>query len=190
MERHDCESACNVGSDSILMNLQTMNGGFSLEISIMSQRICAAALVPSGFVLERIERTNAGMEMVVRPAGLTSVCPECGSPASRVLSRYRHCMGDLPLAGRPVRLVLLARRFRCGANVCKRVIFAERFDDDVVLPSARRTARLDLLVFHLGLALGGRPAARFALRLMTPISNGTLLKVVRKHDCPSFAAPM
>lgn len=156
----------------------------------MSQRFCAAALVRSGFALERIAQTDAGMEMVIRPTGRTSVCPVCGSPASRVHSQYRRRLGDLPLAGRSVHLVLLARRFRCSANACERVIFTERFEDDVVLPWARRTARLDLLVFHLGLALGGRPAARFARRLMTPVSNDTLLRAVRRRGRPSLAAPM
>jgi hypothetical protein len=32
----------------------------------------------------------------------------------------------------------------------------------------------------LGLALGGRPAAAFADRLMMPVSNDTLLRVVRR----------
>jgi hypothetical protein len=32
----------------------------------------------------------------------------------------------------------------------------------------------------LGLALGGRPAAAFAERLMVPVSNDTLLRVVRR----------
>ena len=98
-------------------------------------------------------------------------------------------MGDLPLAGRPVRLILLARRFRCGKVTCGRTIFTERFAQGVVAPWARRTARLDLLVLHLGLALGGRPAARFARRLMTPVSNDTLLRAVRRRGRPSFAAP-
>jgi transposase len=37
-----------------------------------------------------------------------------------------------------------------------------------------------LIVHHLGLALGGRPAAGFAKRLMVPVSNDTLLRVVRR----------
>lgn len=89
----------------------------------------------------------------------------------------------------PFAFVLMARRFRCSAPACKRVIFTERLADGAVLPWARRTARLDLLVFHLGLALGGRPAARFSRRLMTPVSNDTLLRVVRRWGRPSFAAP-
>ncbi len=46
---------------------------------------------------------------------------------------------------------------------------------------SRRTARLECIVHHLGLALGGRPAASFAERLMVPVSNDTLLRVVRRR---------
>jgi hypothetical protein len=45
---------------------------------------------------------------------------------------------------------------------CRRQIFAERFGEDVVPLRRRRTARLEHIVHHLGLALGGRPAASFA----------------------------
>ena len=50
---------------------------------------------------------------------------------------------------------------------------------------ACRTARLDCLVRHLALALGGRPAARFADRLGLPVSIDTLLRTVRRYDRPS-----
>jgi transposase len=93
------------------------------------------------------------------------------------------------LAGRSVRLVVVARRFRCDAVLCSCRIFTERFDDGVLAPWARRTARLDYVVHHLGLALGGRPAACFAQRLMLPVSNDTLLRVVRRRGRPAFAPP-
>lgn len=54
---------------------------------------------------------------------------------------------------------------------------------------ARRTARLDCLVRHLALALGGRPAARFAGRLGFPVSNDTLLRTVRRYDRPPPTPP-
>ena len=44
-------------------------------------------------------------------------------------------------------------------------------------------------VHHLGLALGGRPAARFARRLMLPVSNDTLLRVVRRRLNPCGVPP-
>jgi hypothetical protein len=91
---------------------------------------------------------------------------------------------DLPLAGRSVQLLIIARRFRCDAVLCGRQIFTERFAEGVLAPSARRTARLDSIVHHLGLALGGRPAAGFAKRLMLPVSKDTLLRVVRRRSRP------
>jgi hypothetical protein len=93
------------------------------------------------------------------------------------------------MAGKPVRLVIAARRFHCDGVLCGRRIFAERFAGDILAPWARRTARLDHIVHHLGLALGGRPAASFAQRLMPPVSNDTLLRVVRRRGSPRFVPP-
>jgi len=64
---------------------------------------------------------------------------------------------------------------------CLREVFAERFDTTVLAERARRTGRLEEIVHHLGLALGGRPGAGFAQRLMLPVSNDTLLRVVRRR---------
>jgi transposase len=84
-----------------------------------------------------------------------------------------------------VQLVVIARRFRCDAVLCRRQIFTERHPEGVLAPAARRTARLDKIVHHLGLALGGRPAAMFAKRLMLPVSKDTLLRVVRRRSRPA-----
>ena len=56
-------------------------------------------------------------------------------------------------------------------------------------PWARRTGRLDYIFHHLGLALGGRPAASFARRLMLQVSNDTLLRVVRSRGSRFFTPP-
>lgn len=95
----------------------------------------------------------------------------------------------MPIAGFPVRLALIARRFYCDAVLCGRRIFAERFDPGILAPWARRTARLDHIVYHLGLALGGRPAATFAHRLMLPVSNDTLLRAVRRRGNARIIPP-
>jgi transposase len=145
--------------------------------------------VPRGFEVQSAVFDDATTVITVRPTSRASCCPGCGANTERVHSQYRRRLTDLPLAGRPVRLVLLARRFRCDTVACGRRIFAERHDDGVLVPWARRTARLDYVVHHLGLALGGRPAARFARRLMLPVSNDTLLRVVRRQGRPGFAPP-
>jgi transposase len=96
---------------------------------------------------------------------------------------------DLPMAGWTVRLRLEARRFRCDAAGCRRRVFTERFDPEVLAPWARRTNRLDELVHHLAIALGGRPASRLARRLMLPVSKDALLRVVRRRGSPRLAPP-
>jgi transposase len=150
----------------------------------MAQEFRRSCLVPVGLVIESAICEESRTVITVRATKSFGVCPSCGAASRRVHSRYRRRVSDLPLAGRSAQLVIIARRFRCDAVLCGRQIFAERFDDGVIAPSARRTVRLDCIVHHLGLALGGRPAAGFARRLMLPVSNDTLLRVVRRRNCP------
>jgi transposase len=96
-------------------------------------------------------------------------------------SQYVRTAMDLPCSGRKLLLRITTRRFVCTATYCCQKIFAERFGECVLPVRARRTARLECLLHHLGLALGGRPAASFARRLMLPVSNDTLLRVVRRR---------
>ena len=158
-------------------------------INIMRQVFRPSALVPGGFVVESATFEGAMAMILVRPTSQASICPGCATRSARVHSRYRRRVADLPIAGRPVRLLIAARRFYCDAVLCGRRIFAERFDDGLLAPWARRTARLDRIVHYLGLALGGRPAASFARRLMLPVSNDTLLRVVRRRGTPRFVPP-
>lgn len=148
-----------------------------------------SAFVPAGFHVESAVHDGGITTITVRHTSKTSQCPSCAATAERIHSRYLRRLADLPLAGRQVRPVVIARRFRCDAASCRRAIFTERFSADILAPWARRTARLDCLVHHLGLALGGRPAASFARRLMLPVSNDTLLRAVRRRGRPAFPRP-
>jgi len=150
----------------------------------MQQALHRSSLVPRGFVVESAYYEGDEAIVVVRTAGSVGLCPSCGAASRRVHSHYRRRVTDLPLSGRVVQLIVIARRFRCDAVLCGRQIFTERFAEGVLAPSARRTARLDAIVHHLGLALGGRPAAGFAKRLMLPVSKDTLLRVVRRRHRP------
>jgi transposase len=78
-----------------------------------------------------------------------------------------------------VHLRVQVRRFRCVWAECAQQIFAERLDPSVANPFGRRTERLDGIVHHIGVALGGQPGQRTAARLLLPVSKDTLLRVVR-----------
>jgi zinc-finger of transposase IS204/IS1001/IS1096/IS1165 len=148
-----------------------------------------SSLIPSGLVVESV--ASDGITVVVRASRQVQIaaCPSCGTSSGRVHSRYERRASDLPCAGRHVLLRIVVLRFRCLAPHCRRQIFAERFGDDVLPPRSRRTTRLECIVHHLGLALGGRPGASFAERLMLPVSNDTLLRVVRRHARRSEESP-
>ncbi|WP_024277774.1 ISL3 family transposase [Xanthobacter sp. 126] len=138
-------------------------------------------LIPPDLVTEQV--TEAGGTLIVhaRAAAASRSCPRCSAPSRRIHSRYIRTVSDLPCSGRRLELRITTRRFVCTASRCQQRIFAERFGEGLFGMRARRTTRLEVLVRHLGLALGGRPAANFARRLMLPVSNDTLLRVVRRH---------
>ena len=148
----------------------------------MSRNVPSSSLIPAGLSVEEVTTDEQTVVVTARCSSVTAVCPLCRCVSRRVHSRYVRRVADLPCAGRGVRLRLIARRFRCEQPLCRQQIFAERFDEGVVPTRSRRTARLDGIVHCLGLALGGRPGASFARRLMLPVSNDTLLRTVRRRS--------
>jgi transposase len=138
-------------------------------------------VTPVGLVIDAVSIGAGRMMVAARSSALHAVCPECGMASTQVHSRYKRRLLDLPSHGRAVHLHVQVRRFRCGNSVCPRRIFGEPLADGVAPRAARRTARLEGIVHHLGIALGGRPAASLARRLMLPVSKDTLLRVVRRR---------
>ena len=148
-----------------------------------------SSLIPAGLVIESANCTEREIVVLAGAEAGTAACPLCGFLSRRVHSRYVRQVADLPSAGREVRIRVVTRRFVCDTTHCRRRVFAERFGDCVLPERSRRTSRLECIVHHLGLALGGRPAASFAKRLMLPVSNDTLLRVVRRR-CRSPIEPL
>jgi transposase len=146
--------------------------------------------LPNGLTTERIEVSGTMVVVHARASSATSACPRCGQASGRQHSRYQRRLADLPAYGREVRIVLSVRRFRCRAPSCRTKIFAEQFNPSITRPHARRTSRLQGLVRHLGLALGGRPAQALAGRLSLPVSKDTFLRGARATpDHPAAVAP-
>ncbi len=155
----------------------------------MSKYLRATAIVPAGLVMERLEAGTKEILVIARAPAAAAACPRCGSHSRSVHSRYERVLSDLPAHGLRVRLRVQVRRFRCTWTDCAQNIFAERLDRRISRPFARRTERLDRIVYHIGIALGGRPGQRTAARLLLPVSNDTLLRVVRGRVVPKQAAP-
>ena len=145
--------------------------------------------LPRGLKADQVELDGNTIRVHARSSDATAACPRCGTVSRHLHSKYRRRPADLPAHGRAVELVLLVRRFRCRATRCTTRIFAERFPSTVTWPHARRTSRLQGLVRHLGLALGGRPAQGLAERLLLPVSKDTFLRSVRATPGEAVAEP-
>lgn len=86
----------------------------------MQQALHRSSLVPRGFVVESAYYEGDKAIVVVRASGSVGLCPSCGTVSRRVHSRYRRRVADLPLSGRIVQLLVIARRFRCDGVMCGR----------------------------------------------------------------------
>lgn len=73
------------------------------------------SLLPGPAVLgwSRVQVTQDGILIELRTTAPKSTCPSCGRASGRVHSRYTRPLGDFPWHGRPVRLLLVVRRFFC-----------------------------------------------------------------------------
>ena len=117
----------------------------------------------------------------------SSQCPTCHTSSSSIHSHYCRSITDLPIAGKPVLLELLVRRFRCRSPNCAQRIFCERLTD----PSthSRRTQRQAEALASLAVELGGRAAARVASSLNLMAGRTTVLNVLRSKPIPAVGQP-
>lgn len=125
-----------------------------------------AALLPpvSELLLEQVILGEDCLTLVVRFTTAQMPCPSCGQLSRQVHSRTRRTLGDVPVAGRRVRLSLQVRRFFCRTPACPRRTFREQVPQ-LSAPWARRTERLQATLRQIGFVLGGEAGARLAAQL-------------------------
>jgi transposase len=126
--------------------------------------------------------------LTARSLQASAACPLCQTPTSRLHSRYRRVLWDLPWGPLPVRLILKVRRFRCARRACPRRIFTERLPE-VAAPYAHATTRFRQALREVGYALGGKPGAGLAGRLRLGASPSTVLRLVRATPALPPAVP-
>jgi len=143
---------------------------------------------PAFCQVEQWLREAERITVTVRSQQATSLCPGCGRASRRLQSHYRRQLADLPWCGVAVRVTLQVRRFYCDNPDCERIIFTERLSE-FAQPYARRTGRLQQVVWWLGYLLGGEAGARLARQLAIPLSPDTLLRCLRQTPVPALPVP-
>ncbi len=138
-------------------------------------------------LIEQVEVADE-ITLTLRTASPTACCPSCGTRSSRVQSRYRRTLHDLPASGRAVTLVIQVRRFFCPKRTCPRKIFAEQLPE-LCRPHAQRTKRLQKALYQLGLAVGGQAGAEVGSQQGLSGSRDTILRLVRRAELPTAVPP-
>ena len=134
-------------------------------------------LIPRQLIVEEVIVETERIVINCRSRLSAPRCPSCRRVSSRMHSRYKRRIADLPWQGCPVVLCVHVRRLRCANRRCEQRIFAERAED-VAARHARRTLRVRDVQRSVGLALGGEAGARLIERL--PAFEDT----AARHDRP------
>lgn len=136
-----------------------------------------------GLELTQMERHEDQLVLHVTATSPSALCPLCQQPATRLHSRYRRMVKDLPCAGQQVQLILYVRKFFCETAHCVRKVFSERLLY-LVAPWAQMTTRLNEALQTIGLATCGRLGARLAARLGIMASWMTIVRRIMALPTP------
>jgi len=137
-----------------------------------------------GCSVEQVSQTEEAILITACSTISSSRCPDCQQVSSQIHSTYTRSPKALPASGRPVRLLLRVRRFRCSNPRCRRKTFAEPFPH-LVAPRAQRTCSVRDLLRVIGEAMGGEAGARLSQKLAMKCSPATMLRLVRQSPLPS-----
>jgi len=92
-------------------------------------------------VIDRVDRVDGTVVISAHPGVRASRFRRFGRVSTRVHSRYRRRLVDLPVSGRPVEVMLTVRRFFCDHVDCSACTFVEQVPG-LTEPHARRSPGL------------------------------------------------
>ena len=167
-----------------------MPAGWAWCCRVVAGECCCRVLLPhlSPVVIDDIDCVDAALVIAAHPRARGSRCRRCGRVSTRVHSRYRRQLADLPVAGRPVEVWLTVRRFFCDHLDCSAYTFVEQMPG-LTERHARRSPGLQTALVAIALALTGRPGSRLATRLGMAVSRSTLLRMIRGLPDPPVGRP-
>ncbi|MDF9801403.1 transposase [Catalinimonas alkaloidigena] len=140
-----------------------------------------------GLVLDEANIGANNLEVKVKTAINSGICPLCQTPSSHIHSHYCRKIADLPLSLKETTIILNVKRFRCMNERCSRKIFCERLGSIPVY--SRRTRRMEHRLKEIGYQLGGQAGAYLASLLGMPVSDTTLIRILKATETMSFITP-
>lgn len=90
--------------------------------------------LPPGLEIATTEAVDDRLRVQVISIRNSSRCPLCFQPATRIHSRYRRVVADVPCGGFQVQLVLHVRKFFCDTNLARTLGPFVTFDEAACNP--------------------------------------------------------
>ena len=108
-----------------------MPAGWAWCSRVVAGECCCRVLLPhlSPVVIDRIDRVDGAVVIAAHPRARGSRCRRCGRVSTRVHSRYRRQLADLPVSGRPVEVWTREPRTPAQADTPGRLNTVNRSDD-------------------------------------------------------------
>lgn len=131
--------------------------------------------------------TDSSLFLVVKRSSACASCPGCLTLSHRKHSQYSRKVQDLPIGSKSVKLLLITRKWFCEEPECTVKIFTERYD--WLSPNGRRTARAEEVLRTLAFATSCLSAEKVAQSIHLPVSDDTLLNLVRKTHIEPEVSP-
>ncbi len=139
--------------------------------------------LPSTLSIDAVEQQYDLLMVSLSATSSVVPCPRCGTPGSRIHSRYRRTVADVACGGQRVVLKLVVRKWVCSEPSCPGRIFAERFAE-LVQRYARMTDRLIQSLQSVGTTTNGADGARLLSRLSMPTTQKTIIRRVLELPLP------
>lgn len=132
------------------------------------------------FKIENIEYNQNNVCIILKSNTLDGKCNCCGNKTTKVHSRYKRQVLDLPILDRYTKLSIITRRFFCINTNCKRKIFSEEFNG-FLLKYKRLTERLSNYLINIGLSQSANQAHRI-IKKFIPVSASTILRLAKSYE--------
>lgn len=103
---------------------------------------------------------ESGLQFTVKSIRESCLCSSCHHLSSRPHSRYTRVIQDLPIAGQPVSLLLIFRKWFCDSPSCSTKVFTERYE--WLSPHGRRTLRAERVLRQIAFSTSCLSAQKVA----------------------------
>jgi transposase len=128
--------------------------------------------------ISKIENTSECIRIELNSAKETQECPMCNELSTSKHCSYTRTVGDLPIVGKRLILIIHAYKFKCKNCQCKVKVFCQQFKG-FLAKSQQKTERLIKYLYDIAFTNSGEGGARICCKNNIPVSGDTLIRMIK-----------